>query len=45
MVLLAADIDCTWTAETQGKKGPQTQTLTIRAKGGELMGKLDGGRG
>ena len=45
LVLLAADIDGTWTAETQGKNGPQTQTLTILSKGGELTGKLDGGRG
>jgi hypothetical protein len=45
LVLLAADIDGTWTAETQGKNGPQTQTLTILSKGGVLTGKLDGGRG
>ena len=45
LVLLAADIDGTWTAETQGKNGPQTQTLTLLSKGGELTGKLDGGRG
>jgi hypothetical protein len=45
MALLAADIDGTWTAETQGKNGPQTQTLTLMAKGSELMGKMDGGRG
>jgi hypothetical protein len=45
LVLLAADIDGTWTAETQGKNGPQTQTLTITSKGGDLTGKLDAGRG
>ena len=45
MVLLAADIDGTWTAETQGKNGPQTQTLTLVSKGGELTGKFDNGRG
>ena len=45
LVLLAADIDGTWTAETQGKNGPQTQTLTLLSKGGALTGKLDGGRG
>lgn len=44
-VILAADIDGTWTAETQGKNGPQTTTLTILSKGGELTGKIDGGRG
>src|SRR5438105_691317 len=45
LVLLAADIDGTWTAETQGKNGPQTTTLTILSKGGELTGKIDNGRG
>ena len=46
LVLLAADIDGTWTAETQGKNGPQTQTLTLLSKGGALTGKLDnGGKG
>jgi len=45
LVLLAADIDGTWTAEVQGKNGPQTQTLTLISKGGELTGKLDNGRG
>lgn len=43
LVLLAADIDGTWTAETQGKNGPQTQTLTLMAKGSTLTGKLDNG--
>jgi hypothetical protein len=46
LVLLAADIDGTWTAETQGKNGPQTQTLTLSSKGSALTGKLDnGGKG
>ena len=45
LVLLAADIDGTWTAETQGKNGPQTQTLTLLSKGGDLTGKFDNGRG
>jgi hypothetical protein len=46
LVLLAADIDGTWTAETQGKNGPQTQTLTLMSKGTELTGKMDnGGKG
>jgi hypothetical protein len=45
-VLLAADIDGTWTAETQGKNGPQTQTLTLMSKGDALTGKMDnGGKG
>jgi hypothetical protein len=46
LVLLAADIDGTWTAETQGKNGPQTNTLTLISKGGALTGKFDnGGKG
>jgi hypothetical protein len=46
LVLLAADIDGTWTAETQGKNGPQTNTLILTSKGGELTGKFDnGGKG
>jgi hypothetical protein len=44
-VLVAADIDGTWTSETQGKNGPQTSTLTVLSKGGALTGKFDGGRG
>jgi len=45
-VILAADIDGTWTAETTGgKNGPQTTTLTLTSKGGDLTGKLDNGRG
>lgn len=43
LVLLAADIDGTWTAETQGKNGPQTNTLTLTSKGSELTGKFDNG--
>ncbi len=45
LVLLAADIDGTWTMTKDGKNGPQTTTLILTAKGGELTGKLDGGRG
>ncbi len=45
LVLLAADIDGTWTATRDGKNGPQTTTLTLISKGGELTGKLDNGRG
>ncbi|HEY2843469.1 MAG TPA: hypothetical protein VGJ09_07470 [Bryobacteraceae bacterium] len=45
LVLLAADVDGTWTMTTEGKNGPQTQTLTLMSKGTELMGKMEGGRG
>lgn len=45
LVVLAADIDGTWTAEVQGFKGPQTQKLTLKANGKELTGQMEGGRG
>lgn len=45
MVTFAADIDGKWTAETQGRNGPQTQTLMLKASGSTLTGSLDGGRG
>ena len=45
MVAVAADIDGKWVAEVQGQKGPQTQTLTLKADGMKLTGSLDGGRG
>jgi len=45
MVLLAADVDGTWTMTREGKNGTQTTTITLMAKGSELMGKFDGGRG
>jgi len=45
MVTFAAAIDGKWTAETQGRNGPQVQTLTLKADGSKLTGNLDGGRG
>jgi hypothetical protein len=45
MVTFAAAIDGKWTVETQGRNGPQTQTLTLKADGSKLTGNLDGGRG
>jgi hypothetical protein len=45
LVLLAADIDGTWTAETQGKGGPVTQKLVLKADGKVLKGNYDNGRG
>ncbi len=45
VMLLAADIDGKWTRETQGKNGPQTQTLTLKSDGGKLTGTLEGGGG
>jgi hypothetical protein len=40
----AADIDGKWTAQTEGKKGTQTQTLTLKAEGNKLTGQMEGGR-
>ena len=45
LVLLAADVDGTWTMTKDGKNGPQTTTLTLASKGSALTGKFDGGRG
>jgi hypothetical protein len=45
MVALGANIDGKWTRENQGKNGPTTQTLTLKADGSKLTGSLDGGRG
>jgi hypothetical protein len=46
LAALAADIDGKWTAEVQGgKRGPQTQTLTLKAEGDKLTGTIDNGRG
>ena len=36
LVLLAADIDGTWTAETQGKNGKQEQEYKGTLKGADL---------
>ena len=43
--LLAASVDGKWTAETQGRNGTQTQTLTLKTSGATLTGSLDMGRG
>jgi hypothetical protein len=45
MVALGADIDGKWTRETQGKNGPQVQTLTLKADGGKLTGTMERGGG
>jgi|GEM_PF-1868234 len=42
---LAADIDGKWTAEAEGRRGTVTQTLVLKASGGELTGSMEGGRG
>jgi len=45
LVVLAADIDGTWTSTNDNGRGPQTTTLTLMSKGDAVMGKIDGGRG
>jgi hypothetical protein len=44
-VAFAADIDGTWSAQVEGRGGPQTQTLTLKADGNMLKGSIGGGRG
>ena len=45
LTLLGADIDGKWSRETQGKAGPQTQTLTLKAEGSKLTGTMEQGGG
>jgi hypothetical protein len=44
-VSFAADIDGKWTGQTQGRNGPQTQTLMLKSDGNTLTGSIEGGRG
>ncbi|HTC90937.1 MAG TPA: hypothetical protein VK686_21680 [Bryobacteraceae bacterium] len=41
----AADIDGKWTSQVEGRNGPQTQTLMLKADGTTLTGSVQGGRG
>ena len=45
VIALAADPSGKWTYETQGRNGPQTVTLTLKASGDSLTGSVSGGRG
>ena len=45
LIVVAQSVDGKWTRETQGKAGPQTQTLTLKNAGGKLTGTLEGGGG
>ncbi len=45
MAVFGAAIDGKWTAETQGRNGTQTATLTLQSDGSSLTGSLTGGRG
>jgi|SRR5579871_2397725 len=42
---LAADIDGKWSGQVEGRGGPQTQTLSLKASGNTLTGNVEGGRG
>jgi hypothetical protein len=44
-VSFAADINGKWTGQVEGRNGPQTQTLTLKADGNTLTGSVQGGRG
>jgi hypothetical protein len=44
-VSFAADIDGKWTGQIQGRNGPRTQTLMLKASDNTLTGSIDGGRG
>jgi hypothetical protein len=44
-VSFAADIDGKWTGQVEGRNGPQTQTIMLKASGGTLTGSIQGGRG
>jgi len=45
LAVMAQSVDGKWTRETQGKAGPQVQTLTLKNAGGKLTGTLEGGGG
>jgi hypothetical protein len=44
-VSFAADIDGKWTAQIQGRRGTQTQTLMLKASGNTLTGSIQGRNG
>jgi hypothetical protein len=44
-VSFAADIDGKWTAQIQGRRGPRTETLMLKASDNALTGSLQGGQG
>jgi hypothetical protein len=44
-VSFAADIDGKWTGQIEGRNGPQTQSIMLKASGNTLTGSIEGGRG
>ena len=45
ITMVASPIDGKWTAQVQGAKGPQLQTLALKTDGANVTGTLDTGRG
>ena len=45
LIASAADVTGKWTAEVQGRNGPQTQTFMLKQDGSNLTGSIAGGRG
>src|SRR6202046_5799852 len=44
-VSFAPDVDGKWTGQVEGRNGPQTQSLMLKASGNTLTGSIQGGRG
>ena len=44
-VSFAADIDGKWTGQVEGRNGPQSQSIMLKADGNALTGNVQGGRG
>lgn len=44
-VSFAADIDGKWTTQVEGRNGPRTEALMLKASGNTLTGSIQGGRG
>ena len=44
-VSFAADIDGKWTGQVEGRNGPQSQSIMLKADGNPLTGNVQGGRG
>jgi hypothetical protein len=42
VVALAADVTGKWTYETQGRNGPQTATMNLKADGSTVTGTVSG---
>jgi len=45
LVAAQGSVNGTWSGEVQGRQGPQTLTLSLKADSGKLTGTITGGRG